>query len=135
MRAAYLDRRNQMTNLLNHSESCMDMFSAGAPVRMISGSLGRQYGGNGSAPASVTRLPDFRAALAALSPAGPAPTIRISAFGSYGWSGEAVPGLVERLKALKMDVFEEGFRCRFIPSESELSDAFEFGARFAHEIG
>lgn len=59
----------------------------------------------------------------------------VSAFGSYGWSGEAVPGLVERLRALKMNVFEEGFRCRFVPSESELSDAFEFGARFAHEIG
>lgn len=59
----------------------------------------------------------------------------VSAFGSYGWSGEAVPGLVERLKALKMNVFEEGFRCRFVPSEAELSGAFEFGARFASQIG
>lgn len=59
----------------------------------------------------------------------------VSAFGSYGWSGEAVPGLVERLRALKMNVFEEGFRCRFIPSEEELSGAFEFGARFASQIG
>ena len=59
----------------------------------------------------------------------------VSAFGSYGWSGEAVPGLVERLKALKMNVFEEGFRCRFVPSEAELTGAFEFGARFASQIG
>jgi flavorubredoxin len=58
----------------------------------------------------------------------------VSAFGSYGWSGEAVPGMIERLKALKMNVFEEGFRCRFIPSETELSDAYEFGARFARSL-
>ncbi len=57
-----------------------------------------------------------------------------SAFGSYGWSGEAVPGLLTRLRTLKMDVFEEGYTCRFVPSESELSGAFEFGARFATAI-
>ena len=33
-----------------------------------------------------------------------------SAFGSYGWSGEAVPHLIERLKQLKMRVPDEGFR-------------------------
>lgn len=58
----------------------------------------------------------------------------VSAFGSYGWSGEAVPGLVARLKSLKMTVFEEGFVCRFVPSEEELSAAFEFGARFAQGL-
>jgi flavorubredoxin len=55
----------------------------------------------------------------------------VSAFGSYGWSGEAVPGLIARLKSLKMNVFEEGFTCRFVPSEDELSNALDFGARFA----
>lgn len=55
----------------------------------------------------------------------------VSAFGSYGWSGEAVPALIARLKSLKMNVFEEGFTCRFVPSEEELSGAFDFGARFA----
>lgn len=58
----------------------------------------------------------------------------VSAFGSFGWSGEAVPGLVARLKSLKMAVFEEGFTCRFVPSESELAGAFAFGARFAETI-
>ena len=33
-----------------------------------------------------------------------------SAFGSYGWSGEAVPHLIQRLKQLKMRVPDEGFR-------------------------
>ena len=59
---------------------------------------------------------------------------RCSAFGSFGWSGEAVPMMTERLKALKLDVFENGFTCRFVPSEEELASAFEFGKRFAQHI-
>lgn len=57
-----------------------------------------------------------------------------SAFGSFGWSGEAVPMLIERLKALKLEVFENGFTCKFVPSEQELKDAFEFGERFAQSL-
>jgi flavorubredoxin len=55
----------------------------------------------------------------------------VSAFGSYGWSGEGVPAVLARLKGMNMNVFEEGYRCRFVPSETELQAAFEFGARFA----
>lgn len=54
-----------------------------------------------------------------------------SAFGSYGWSGEGVPAILTRLKGLNMSVFEEGYRCRFVPSEAELRGAYEFGTRFA----
>lgn len=49
-----------------------------------------------------------------------------SAFGSYGWSGEAVPHLVERLKQIRLKVVD-GFRVRFKPSERELEEAVEFG--------
>jgi flavorubredoxin len=59
---------------------------------------------------------------------------KCSAFGSFGWSGEAVPMLLERLRSLKLDVFEDGFTCRFIPSGQELSDAFDFGKRFAAQL-
>jgi len=58
----------------------------------------------------------------------------VSAFGSYGWSGEAVPGLIARFKTLKMNVFEEGLTCRLVPSEQELISAYEFGVRFAGAI-
>jgi flavorubredoxin len=34
-----------------------------------------------------------------------------------------------------MNVFEEGYRCRFVPSETELQSAYEFGARFAAALG
>lgn len=55
-------------------------------------------------------------------------------FGSYGWSGEAVPNLIARLKGLKSDVFEEGFRTIFVPSEEELQKAKEFGKQFARSL-
>ncbi len=52
-----------------------------------------------------------------------------SAFGSYGWSGEGVPHIVERLKQLRMNV-TEGFRVKFKPSEENLMDAFDYGYNF-----
>ena len=52
-----------------------------------------------------------------------------SAFGSYGWSGEAVPHLIEILKQLNMNV-TEGFRVRFKPDENQLQDAFDYGFNF-----
>ena len=58
----------------------------------------------------------------------------VSAFGSYGWSGEGVPAVLARLKALNMNVFEEGYSCRFVPSETELNAAYEFGARYAEAL-
>lgn len=52
-----------------------------------------------------------------------------SAFGSYGWSGEGVPHIVERLKQLRLKVMDS-FRVRFKPSETELIDAYEYGYNF-----
>ncbi len=51
------------------------------------------------------------------------------AFGSYGWSGEGVPHITERLKQLRMKV-SEGFRVRFKPSEADLVSAYEYGYQF-----
>lgn len=53
-----------------------------------------------------------------------------SAFGSYGWSGEAVGNILERANQLKMKTME-GFRCRLRPSEEELVQAAEFARQFA----
>ena len=49
---------------------------------------------------------------------------------SYGWSGEAVPHLIERLKQLKMRVPDEGFRVKFKPGEDNLIDAYDYGYNF-----
>ena len=57
-----------------------------------------------------------------------------SAFGSYGWSGEAVPHLIERLKQLRMKVYGKGLRVRFKPSDAQLEDAYEFGYNFGRSV-
>ena len=53
-----------------------------------------------------------------------------SAFGSYGWSGEGVPHMIERLKQLRMRVPDEGFRVRFKPGEVDLLNAYDYGYNF-----
>ena len=56
-----------------------------------------------------------------------------SAFGSYGWSGEGVPHILERLKQLRLNVMD-GFRVRFKPDESELKEARAFGEKFGRLV-
>lgn len=53
-----------------------------------------------------------------------------SAFGSYGWSGEGVPHIIERLKQLKMKVPDSGFRIKFKPGDVDLMEAYEYGFNF-----
>lgn len=57
-----------------------------------------------------------------------------AAFGSYGWSGEAVNFIETRLKQLKMDVLTPGLRVNFKPSEEELISAYKFGQSFAKKV-
>ncbi|WP_130861176.1 FAD-dependent oxidoreductase [Bacilliculturomica massiliensis] len=57
-----------------------------------------------------------------------------SAFGSYGWSGEGVPHIMERLKQLNMKVVGEGLKVRFKPNEAELAGAYEFGFNFGASV-
>ncbi len=52
-----------------------------------------------------------------------------SAFGSYGWSGEGVPHILERLKQIRLNVLD-GFRVRFKPDGNQLADAYDFGYNF-----
>ncbi len=56
-----------------------------------------------------------------------------AAFGSYGWTGEAVPNLTQRLQQLKMKV-TDGLRLRFRPSEEELKQCRRFGEEFAAKL-
>jgi flavorubredoxin len=56
---------------------------------------------------------------------------RAMAFGSYGWSGEAVPMITERLKSLKFKVIEPGLKVIFKPTDEDLENAKSKG----YEIG
>ncbi len=57
-----------------------------------------------------------------------------AAFGSYGWSGEAVAMLEERLKGLNFKVMSPGFRANLRPAAGELDEARQFGGRFAELV-
>ncbi len=52
-------------------------------------------------------------------------------FGSYGWSGEGVPNVKQRLESLKMKVFGDGYRVTFVPNNEDLENAKQLGADFA----
>ncbi len=52
-------------------------------------------------------------------------------FGSYGWSGEAVAMLEDRLRGLKLRVPVPGIRVKLIPTEEELEQCRQFGRQLA----
>ncbi|MGE5390520.1 MAG: FAD-dependent oxidoreductase [Deltaproteobacteria bacterium] len=81
---------------------------------------------NGDALPPVWRL------LSRLSPISHGDKVAM-AFGAYGWSGEAVPSIENRLRALRMQVLP-GLRVNFKPSERSLEDAFNMGMDFGRAI-
>ena len=56
------------------------------------------------------------------------------AFGSYGWSGEAVRMLEDRLRGLKMRLPLEGVRIKLIPSPEELEQCRRYGQETAEHL-
>jgi flavorubredoxin len=57
-----------------------------------------------------------------------------AAFGSYGWSGEAVRMIEDRMRGLKMRVPVPGCRVKLIPTEEELAECQVFGRELAAVI-
>lgn len=53
------------------------------------------------------------------------------AFGSYGWSGEASKIILENLKLLKLNVFEDNITFKFSPQGEKKTLLQEYGKRFA----
>lgn len=49
------------------------------------------------------------------------------AFGSYGWSGEAVQLINDRLKGLKFKTIEPGLKVQFVPTEEDIEKAKSIG--------
>ncbi len=56
-----------------------------------------------------------------------------AAFGSFGWSGEAVPNIENRLRSLRMKVLP-GLKINFKPSPPDLDKAFMFGYQFGQQL-
>ncbi|MGI6238594.1 MAG: flavodoxin domain-containing protein, partial [Christensenellales bacterium] len=59
---------------------------------------------------------------------------RAAAFGSYGWSGEAVKQLTAKLREAGFLVEDEGRRALWAPDEAERAACAEFGEKFANAL-
>jgi flavorubredoxin len=59
---------------------------------------------------------------------------KAAAFGSYGWSGEAVRLIEGQLKALKLNVVMEGISAKFSPTDEKHEQMVEFGRNFARQL-
>lgn len=57
-----------------------------------------------------------------------------AAFGSFGWSGEGVQMMMDRLKALKFKTLESGLRFKFVPDKKEFEEADSFIEEFLKTI-
>ena len=53
-----------------------------------------------------------------------------ASFGSYGWSGEAVPLIEEHLRNMKLDIVQDGLATKFFPSEEQKEALMDFGRTF-----
>lgn len=57
-----------------------------------------------------------------------------AAFGSYGWSGEAVRLIEDRLRGLKLRVPLEGLRIKLVPDAGELLECRHLGENLARHL-
>jgi flavorubredoxin len=56
-----------------------------------------------------------------------------AAFGSYGWSGQAVGLINKELEAMKLNLVHPGLQIKYIPDPEELTAVRELGAQLARE--
>ena len=57
-----------------------------------------------------------------------------SAFGSYGWSGEAPQAVIELLKKLEMQVIEPPIRTKYKPDQQALDACMDLGKKVAKQL-
>ncbi len=57
-----------------------------------------------------------------------------AAFGSYGWSGEAVKILNKEFEEMKLEIIDEGIRVQYVPDEDDLNRCFDLGVKIAKSL-
>ncbi|MDO3377377.1 FprA family A-type flavoprotein [Geoalkalibacter halelectricus] len=82
---------------------------------------------NRDAPPPVWRV---LALLSSVTPKGKVGAV----FGSYGWSGEAVKLIEERLRGLKYQLPVPGISFRFTPTDKDVETCREFGRNLARSL-
>jgi flavorubredoxin len=54
-----------------------------------------------------------------------------AAFGSYGWSGEAVKFIRTELEEMNFDIIDPGIRMQYVPDEKGIGACYELGKKVA----
>lgn len=57
-----------------------------------------------------------------------------AAFGSYGWGGGATASIEKSLKSAGMDLVSPAITLKWVPTEIEIQNCFDFGKEFAKKI-
>jgi flavorubredoxin len=57
-----------------------------------------------------------------------------AAFGSYGWSGEAVKMINKELEAMKFEVIDPGLRIQYVPDKEALEACYELGRKVGQAV-
>ena len=59
---------------------------------------------------------------------------KAAAFGSYGWSGESVKLIEEKLKDAKLELMQGGPLVLWNPDDEAIKECFDFGVKFAEQF-
>jgi flavorubredoxin len=63
------------------------------------------------------------------------PTNKIgAAFGSFGWSGEAVKLMNEAMEAMKFELIDPGVKIKYVPEHDNLKDCIELGRKIGRAV-
>jgi flavorubredoxin len=57
-----------------------------------------------------------------------------AAFGSYGWSGEAVQLITRELEAMKFAIVDPGLRIQYVPDKAAIETCYEFGRKIGKAV-
>ena len=57
-----------------------------------------------------------------------------AAFGSYGWSGEAVKLISKELEAMQFELVDPGVKIQYVPDQEDLDACIEFGKKIGRAI-
>jgi len=57
-----------------------------------------------------------------------------AAFGSYGWSGEAVKMITKELEAMKFEIIDPGLRVQYVPDKEALEACYELGRKVGRAV-
>jgi flavorubredoxin len=57
-----------------------------------------------------------------------------AAFGSYGWSGEAVKILNKELEEMKIEIIDPGIKVQYVPDQEALAGCYELGRKIGKAV-